>query len=531
MADARKLAPRPPGAVHPYASASSSRRAKVSIACESCRLRRVKCDGVKPKCRSCRTQATDCVYATPTNHLAEQQKVKIEKLESDKSALYEILWYLQTKNPEQATALLEYLRCNPGDDVGATLQHFTEYRQGLSDMNVVSESEANSSRSISTPSASYNTEPLDLARVFDDRILVQPETVASLSTRTSYATVLDLNEPIDWFFNCVGALFYIMDKDVAQRSIESIKDFHMPLGDLVTMNVDARTTTTAAELAGMAAVGVVHSRLAEPDAARPAELADYFYAVAKLGLDVAIEYNPLRAVKICALVAMYNIIVHASVALAYLDLGISLSRRFGIDASEQNPTLSPVDYDDMWRTYRTLVHLQCWLSASLDSVPIALGPAALEVKEDTGVAPEDMIRRECVKVTIIKAEMLHQVPETAPVPGNVVANFQQRFRTFVEQLPDWMGLLQLISNEQREHTLQFRPVIFYVHLFYHSARMLLSRRLAIAYIPLDATSKVLLPVEVHKAIRDGLLAARNNAVLMESMLFEGKIVQVCWLCM
>jgi hypothetical protein len=153
------------------------------------------------------------------------------------------------------------------------------------------------------------------------------------------------------------------------------------------------------------------------------------------------------------------------------------------------------------------------------------------VKEDTGVAPEDMIRRECVKVTILKAEMLHQVPETAPVPGHVVANFQQRFRTFVEQLPDWMGLLQLISNEQREHALQFRPVIFYVHLFYHSARMLLSRRLAIAYIPLDATSKVLLPVEVHKAIRDGLLAAQNNAVLMESMLFEGKIVQVCWLCM
>lgn len=345
----------------------------------------VKCDGVKPECRSCSTQATDCVYATPTNHLAEQQKVKIEKLESDKSALYEILWYLQTKSPEQATALLAHLRCNRGNDVGATLQHFAEHRQGLSGMNTISESEANSSRSSSMPLASYNTEPLDLARLLDDRGLVRPDTAASLSTRTSYATVFDLKEPIDRFFNCVGALFYIMDKDEVQKNIESIRDFDMPLGDMVTMNVDARTTTTAAELAGMAAVGVVHSRLANPAAARPAELADYFYAVSKLGLDAAIEYNPLRAVKICALIAMYNVIVHASVALAYLgtlhanvpldylstcksiccasadrsaDLGISLSRRFGIDAPDRVPSMSAVDHDDMWRTYRTLVHMQ-----------------------------------------------------------------------------------------------------------------------------------------------------------------------------
>jgi len=172
-----------------------------------------------------------------------------------------------------------------------------------------------------------------------------------------------------------------------------------------------------------------------------------------------------------------------------------------------------------------------WLSASLDCIPIALGPAALEVKEDNGVAPSDMIRRECVKVTIIKAEMLHQVPKTAPVPENVVDNFQQRLETFVKQLPDWMGLAPLIANEQSKHMLQFRPVIFYFHLFYHSARMLLSRRLSIAYIPVDATREVVLPLKMQNGIRDGFLAAQNNAVLMQSMLFEGKIVQVCWLCM
>jgi hypothetical protein len=40
------------------------------------------------------------------------------------------------------------------------------------------------------------------------------------------------------------------------------------------------------------------------------------------------------------------------------DLGISLARRFGIDATVPSPSLSQAEYDDITRTYRTLVHLQ-----------------------------------------------------------------------------------------------------------------------------------------------------------------------------
>jgi hypothetical protein len=85
----------------------------------------------------------------------------------------------------------------------------------------------------------------------------------------------------------------------------------------------------AAELAGMASIGIVHAQLANPTTAPLAELGEYFYAVAKLGLDTAIVYNPLRAVKLCTLIAMYNIIIHATVALAYLgkcDINCSFRR-------------------------------------------------------------------------------------------------------------------------------------------------------------------------------------------------------------
>jgi hypothetical protein len=69
------------------------------------------------------------------------------------------------------------------------------------------------------------------------------------------------------------------------------------------------------------------------------------------------------------------------------------------------------------------------------------------------------------------------------------------------------------------------------NFFHLSAMMLLSRRLVIAYVALDATGKVQLPEEARAAIQEGFQAARTNARLMDTMMAEGKIVQVCWLCM
>lgn len=261
------------------------------------------------------------MYAAPANLLAKQQKETIEELENDKSALYETLWYLQTKSPEQATDLLAFLRSNQAGDMGLILQHFSQYRRGPPNDKTPSDSTFHSSEQAANCSTSGMTDASsNLAHMLDARGLIQPDTVASLFTRTNFATAHDLAGPLKWFFNCVGALFYIMDPEEVHKSIGSLEDVRLPLGDMVAKNQDGRTTTIAAELAGMASIGVIHAQLADPATAPPAELGDYFYAVARLGLDAAIEYSPRRAVKICALIAMYNIIVHATIALAYLGM-------------------------------------------------------------------------------------------------------------------------------------------------------------------------------------------------------------------
>ena len=142
-----------------------------------------------------------------------------------------------------------------------------------------------------------------------------------------------------------------------------------------------------------------------------------------------------------------------------------------------------------------------------------------------------MIRRECVKVSIIKAALLHRLQTNAPVPEAPTLDFCARLSKFHAQLPEWMTAAKLLGGDDGELMSMFRPVIYYVHLFYLSAMMLLSRRLIIAYIPLDVVGAVDLPPEARRAIEEGYQAAQMNASVMNLMLQEGKVVQVCWLCM
>jgi len=247
----------------------------------------------------------------------------IKELESDKSALYEVLWYLQTTTPESASELLDQLRSDPGKDVGAIVHHFSQHRRDAtssSDRSTI----AFSTPDTTTTSTPDTAGPASLPQLLNGRgRVVQPNDMASRVTRDECATVYNLEGPLEWFFNCVGALFYIMNPEEVRQNVELLQasaNAQTPLGDLVAPRKNLRLATLAAELAGMASIGVVHAQLADPTTAPPAELADYFYAVAKIGLDAAIQYNPVRAVKICALLAMYNIVVHATVSLAYLGM-------------------------------------------------------------------------------------------------------------------------------------------------------------------------------------------------------------------
>ncbi|KAF1947555.1 hypothetical protein EJ02DRAFT_92320 [Clathrospora elynae] len=543
MSNFRDIAPRPldlaPAPVE--STGARARPSKVAVACNACRTKRTKCDGARPCCGTCIDRDSTCKYSPPPAPvLAQSQKKKIEQLQKDKASLYEVLWFLRTKSPDKATALLQHIRSAQGEDVGAILKNF--------DANHVASfehaDEPNQFTDDSPSTESSVPTQITLPEVLEHpRLSASPKGQARgpgialhlLSQAQQNATVEFLDPPINMFFNCVGALFYVMNRnDVRARykAITASGNSHLPLGAFFSNESTSQLKTCAAELAGMAAIGVVHFQLADPEKAPPAELADYFYDVAKLGLDSAILYDPLRSMKLCALLGMYNIVVKATVALAYIELGLSLARNNKLSLTVYPPGWSVSDYDDIRRTHRTLVHLHCWLSASLDYTSHSLGPShQLASVDNLNAPPEDMIRQECVKVTIIKAALLQHLPAQAPVPETTVFEFRAQLSRFHAQLPHWMSIGSLLGGNGGVHVMpELRPLIFYVHLFYLSAMMLLSRRLIIAYVSLDAIGKVHLPQEACLAIQEGYEAAQRNARVINLMLHEGNVVQFCWLC-
>ena len=135
---------------------------------------------------------------------------------------------------------------------------------------------------------------------------------------------------IDNFFTCTGALFPTFTREEAdnmEREIIAPIQAHGYnwLLDSTDEPVSMRRKAALSELCGMAAIGLQYNSstlpgLGMPTAREPGlfEFDKAFYAISKRYLDTAIESNPFRAMKLCALLSMFNVITHSSVALAYV---------------------------------------------------------------------------------------------------------------------------------------------------------------------------------------------------------------------
>lgn len=286
--------------------------------------------------------------------------------------MYEFLWYLQTTSPDKASALLQHLRKTHGEDMGAIFAQFHDDHDGADE----SATEPNVIMSDAPEATSVPSKPN-----FRDIVSSEPPKSLLAPNPHSQAKVQELDSQFDMFFNCVGILFYVLDREVVRDNIKAVVAAggdKMPLAQFLGPETSLEMKTLASELAGMAAMGIVHSQLAFPDTAPPVGLADYLYTVAKHGLDFAIMYDPLRAMKLCALLTLYNIISNATVALAYTgktiritssssfadqhqELGLSLARNHGFKHDVRPEGWSVSEYEDVRRSHRTLIHMHWYV--------------------------------------------------------------------------------------------------------------------------------------------------------------------------
>jgi hypothetical protein len=152
----------------------------------------------------------------------------------------------------------------------------------------------------------------------------QPIYQSSEAERCSpFVTVATVRGAVDMFFKATGLLFYVFPKEQADSIQHDLLNEAEYPGDTLFTAILRKSNSVQkraqlAEICGAAGVGLLYLRLLDKQQPPPLGLSDYFYSTTKQMLDSAIKANPLRAMKVCALLAMYNIVVKGSVALAYV---------------------------------------------------------------------------------------------------------------------------------------------------------------------------------------------------------------------
>ena len=113
----------------------------------------------------------------------------------------------------------------------------------------------------------------------------------------------DSEKAVDAFFASSAKLFHVFSRDQAAELLQNV--YHQELRD--------RTGASLCELCSIAAVGCMYSSDRIHD-----DLRETFYTVARLYLEESVDTDLFRGLKVCTLLAHYNVLDKSTVALSYV---------------------------------------------------------------------------------------------------------------------------------------------------------------------------------------------------------------------
>ncbi|KAK6860927.1 hypothetical protein PG995_004563 [Apiospora arundinis] len=220
---------------------------------------------------------------------------------------------------------------------------------------------------------------------------------------------------------------------------------------------------------------------------------------------------PLDAIKVCTLLANFNIKNQRTTALAFVEIGLSLTLLF--QSLLLPSTLGYVFGGGLY----------------FEEFPLS------DVELETVPMLQTTVSRELTKLCILKANISRMdftlKGETATSPGVLMQDLQEWYR----QLPNDLYLAALIDEQATEK----RVAIYYVNLMFLSATGLPYRRTAgrflrtVGFVTRDAA----LPPNgnsskhVFENTREGILAAQQAARIFEYLVLEDVAIWKCWLVM
>ncbi|KAL4789251.1 hypothetical protein BDV19DRAFT_33350 [Aspergillus venezuelensis] len=403
------------------------RRQKIQMACNSCRMLRTKCDGLRPSCSPCIARDRTCDYADFDGRTRASFIAHIRELEEKIQEQNDTIKYLQHQSsPEQ----LE----NPQGDQGATASALRDAK-GKGPM-----------RAIQPPSAA------------------EPPGVSSLDEHDSGHGLIPSEQTTrratSAFFSCVGRLIHIKSQDSTEYLINHV--YHYPATD----------AQSVCELCAIAAVGCEY----DGDQVSISSKKVYFQRAILLLCD-ALEDDIIKTLAVLICLATILILTNRRSARALLECGLSLSRRY---LSLDRPSAVPYHGNlELLRLFQTLISIDCWLGVNLDYTPSLmihelqileqLNPRGAENNNTNPTTPLLLIQFQFNKATTLSAHVLTSLRNTQTLHPQDIEQGSDTLDTWRQQLPTNLRMQALLDENKSLEPLHRRCLLLLhaVHLEGH----------------------------------------------------------------
>ncbi|KAM0713465.1 hypothetical protein Q7P37_010427 [Cladosporium fusiforme] len=246
-------------------------------------------------------------------------------------------------------------------------------------------------------------------------------------------------------------------------------------------------------------------------------LLDYWYDSARLLLDDSIEESLVSAIRVSAMLGLYNLLNKATVAIAYFDFGLSLVARYLSDRQKTKVTTWEKEYLAVLRTQKSFIFYNGWLQATLGYVA--------SPRENVELTPEivssrtnehDLVHGIIASIAVLKAATMLSIQR-----------IRNQLREWYDSLPVEAQLMQLGINDH----VPLKTSIYYVHLL-HLGTVMLIFRYCVASVRDQADRTGLTDeqkVVVDETLSDGLLAAQHSARIISLMREASQSVRHCWM--
>ncbi|KAK7972455.1 hypothetical protein PG988_006589 [Apiospora saccharicola] len=341
------------------------------------------------------------------------------------------------------------------------------------------------------------------------KILHVPKEPGSVPASVSGPQVLTSREQtasfVDAFFSTNDQLFHVFSKDQVEKYIHLCYD----------EDSQKQPANTCCLLA-VAAVGCSQYRHEVVD--KQLQPRRTFYDLARDHFESARDIQPPDAIKVFAMLCLYNITSSADEAARYAEKGMELYRKHTTGLAADSPELV-----ELGRTWRALVIMSSWLYSWLsDERGTALWKCLsdtepMQLENNTSTNLEGIVQSEMLKVSLLNAQARQTLRASKELTAHSLQTSQDELIAWYNSLP-----LNLKLEAMVEHDASTRLSLWRTYLLHLGGMMLCYRQIAAQGSPEQDNP-------LFKLKWDAVDAAMASAGTFRLLLDSGEVPKRCWL--